>query len=271
MADLTNFWTGPLSEAIRLVTHNSTELVHVLLPDPPQSLSLLKPLLSVGYTANTLLNVYPAQKWHGCASPSRRFLNSTEAWRLRRALYRLWLYSNAFHNYEFCAHQRNQPHIVRMRAALLRPWSTAELAEMLDVQNILRSLLAYYVCPSNGTALTQYRERYACDPIYISRPSETRTQPVIDGIEDPSEYPSFAGNRFHDTAGLWDGISSRHSTYEDRVRIFVNRGGVDWFNNNGQTFGETMQFVMNERGEVMEALRQDVEEGIIGVVNGAFF
>ena len=43
---------------------------------------------------------------------------------------------------------------------MLRIWSTEELAEMQDLQNVFRSILAEHVCPSNGTVLRRYKERF---------------------------------------------------------------------------------------------------------------
>ena len=42
-------------------------------------------------------------------------------------------------------------------------------------------------------------------------------------------------------------------------------GGVEWFVNNGETFSETLGFVIRQRGGDMEALRDAVAEGEMGV------
>ena len=47
------------------------------------------------------------------------------------------------------------------------------------------------------------------------------------------------------------------------VRSF--EGGGDWFGNNGETFSETLAFVVKQRGGEMEGFKQAVECGEMGV------
>lgn len=42
-------------------------------------------------------------------------------------------------------------------------------------------------------------------------------------------------------------------------------GGDGWFNNNGETFSETLWFVLRQRGGEVDALKAAVEEGEMGV------
>lgn len=42
--------------------------------------------------------------------------------------------------------------------------------------------------------------------------------------------------------------------------------GSDWFENNGETFGQTMQWVVDERGEDAGEVREAVDLGELGVV-----
>ena len=56
--------------------------------------------------------------------------------------------------------------MVRKRAAMLRMWSTEELAEMQDLQNAFRTILAEIVCPSNATVLQRFKERYPGTPAH---------------------------------------------------------------------------------------------------------
>ena len=51
------------------------------------------------------------------------------------------------------------------------------------------------------------------------------------------------------------------------VEGFV-RGLGEWFENNGETFGETVEWVVGERGEDVEELREGIVEGVEGVVRG---
>ena len=57
---------------------------------------------------------------------------------------------------------------------------------------------------------------------------------------------------------------------KDTVQSFVAGIGGEWFENNGETFGETVAFVVGERGGEMEELRESVEDGVEGIVRGAF-
>ena len=49
------------------------------------------------------------------------------------------------------------------------------------------------------------------------------------------------------------------------VEAFV-RGLGGWFENNGETFGQTLEWVMKERGEDMEELREAIKVGELGIV-----
>jgi hypothetical protein len=51
------------------------------------------------------------------------------------------------------------------------------------------------------------------------------------------------------------------------VEIFV-KGLGEWFGNNGETFNETCRAVLGGRGVEWEDFREEVEEGIIGIVEG---
>lgn len=50
------------------------------------------------------------------------------------------------------------------------------------------------------------------------------------------------------------------------VESFVAGVGGDWFENNGETLAETIQFVVNERGGDGRQLREAVEHGCLGLV-----
>ncbi|KAL8817136.1 MAG: hypothetical protein Q9223_003981, partial [Gallowayella weberi] len=158
---------GPLSSAIPIVTHNSTQPPHIPRPAPPQSLSLLKQLLHIGETANAWADLYPFIHWRGTEDDctSRRLLTEQERYRVRRACYRTWLYDLAFHNPAFGRYTRLQPPMVRSRAALLRAWPTHQLGELLDFQAMMRTVVEVYVCPSNGTIIQRHKERYGEMPV----------------------------------------------------------------------------------------------------------
>ena len=66
-----------------------------------------------------------------------------------------------------------------------------------------------------------------------------------------------------------DGFEGEGGT-KDAVQAFVAGVGGEWFENNGETFAETVAFVVGERGGDMAELRESVEDGVEGVVRRAF-
>jgi hypothetical protein len=51
-----------------------------------------------------------------------------------------------------------------------------------------------------------------------------------------------------------------------QVEAYVKDFGAEWFGNNGETFCETLGFVVRQRGGENEELRAMVEDGEMGVV-----
>ncbi|KAL1952488.1 hypothetical protein VTO42DRAFT_5194 [Malbranchea cinnamomea] len=49
-----------------------------------------------------------------------------------------------------------------------------------------------------------------------------------------------------------------------QVESYVRSLG-DWFENNGETFGKTVEWVLNERGEDIEVFRDEIAEGKLGI------
>ncbi|KAI4096169.1 MAG: hypothetical protein LQ344_001232 [Seirophora lacunosa] len=285
---------GPLYSAIPLCTHNSSQAPHLPRPSPPPSLSLLRQILQVGTIANAWADLYPTIHWSSSnndnpdASASRRLLTSHERYRLRRACYRIWLYSLAYHHASFPRYSRRQPATMRLRAALLRGWSTAELAEMVDLQAAMRKALEQHICPSNGAVIRRHKERYGDDhhsTLIVNHhltcpPPPPRHQPwkspsshhhwqdlawqgwgddvhhyyVLEDMLkfDPGEiyqlYDFCAGS-----GRLGEIIRGRDDGWQPGSKKAVVETHVaemgDWFVNNGQTLGETVDFVVGERGE----------------------
>ncbi|KAL9008915.1 MAG: hypothetical protein Q9173_006011 [Seirophora scorigena] len=280
---------GPLYSAIPLCTHNSSQAPHLRRPSPPPSLSLLREILDVGTIANAWADLYPSIHWSSGnndnpdASASRRLLTSHERYRLRRACYRIWLYSLAYHHGSFPRYSRRQPATIRLRAALLRGWSTAELAEMVDLQAVMRKALEQHICPSNGAVIRRHKERYGDDHStlivnHLTCPPPPRHQPwkspshhwqdqtwqgwgddvhhyyVLEDMLkfDPGEiyqlYDFCAGS-----GRLGEIIGGRDDGWQPGSKKAVVETHVaemgDWFVNNGQTLGETVDFVVGERGE----------------------
>jgi hypothetical protein len=149
---------GPLSDATQLLTHNysqsplASRQVNV-------SLALLKQVVQAGNVAEAWADIYPFKKWKADYE-NRRLLTEGERRRVRRAVYRLWLYTLAFHTPAHPREQRLLLHAVGARREFLRMFATEELGDMVDVHGVLRDVLAYNVCPSNGAVARKVRQRY---------------------------------------------------------------------------------------------------------------
>ena len=149
---------GPLHDAIQLLTHNSSQSAHIK-RNAPFSLALLQQIVAVGRVAQQWADIYPYKKWKNNFE-DRRLLTTSERRHLRRALYRLWLYSRAFHNRNHPRETRMQRLVILERAALLHNWTTVELAEMADVHAVLQQVVSANVCPSDGTVARKFRKRF---------------------------------------------------------------------------------------------------------------
>ena len=330
---------GPLRDAVQLVTHNASQPAHV--PRAvPHSLALLRQLVAVGAVARRWEALYPLHRWRRDFE-KRRALRPDEARRLRRAVYRLWLYGRAFHNGRYQRGSRLFPGTVRERAALLQGWPSAELAELEDVRDMLRNVLRWHICPSNGTVLRRYRRRYhgwhgedddsdEDDSEWWGRGQDygrrNHTASVLDqplfqpaaraqpqhhayfhttptataAMRHQSDQYSHGGiggggklsaYHHHDAALLaaegWGDEVPHYYVLEDMLKLdpgqilwlrdrapcnkpmvegFVHELG-EWFENNGETFGQTLELVLAERGgEDLGELRDALERRVCGIV-----
>lgn len=309
---------GPLSDAIQLVTHNASQPVHVPRPSPPLSDALLTSLLTVGQVATKWAAIYPTRKWRGRESDARRVLSPTECYRLRRALYRHWLYTLAFHDPLHPRSTRHSPPIVRSRAALLRPWPTSQLAELLDLHAIFRDVLTSQICPSNGTVLRRHRAQYPDAPAptliharlsslhHHHRREQQHEEhelhsPRYASLWTPEHfyYSSQHKHTHHNdnnAAESWGDEIAQYYIVEDMLKLnpdqlvqlyehvasnngrgrgIVERvvagfvlggscslGGPEgWFENNGETLAETVDWVVGSRGECAVWLKEEVKVG----------
>lgn len=317
---------GPLKDAIRLATHNDSQPVHHERPSPPMSISLLQAVQRVGRVANKFIEIYPVQKWNSDdESPYRRNLQTFEVVRLRRAIYRLWLYTKAYHTSAFPRTTRRAPEKMRLRAALLRSWPANELAEIVDVQAIIRVVIAYEICPSDAEIRKRSIERISLDPFMANPFAATRNSMGMLGMGsllrpqftlypgggiaakllfgvpqndlsreawgDESNHYHFMedmlklspdliimlyehcnGTHILDTEGwLEDQDNGVQPVGEDNIKIFTETVAADYFAANGQTFGETLGYVLGERGEDLDVMRHAVTEGEMGIVKRAFW
>ena len=304
---------GPLSEAKRLISHNSSQAPHVPRPMPAHSFALLKQIIEVGRVANKWVALYPSKKWRGEEASARRFLTNFEQYKLRRACYRVWLYTLAFHTPACSRNSRKAPQIIHSRAALLRPWNPTQLAELLDVQAMFRQVLQSTICPSNSTVIRRHKTRFPNDPLPLYAVTQPRrwahehaffqhrthfhTTPHTSNLL--SSY-SKSSNSYGMAIEGWGDEIAHYYVVEDMMKLdpgqlmylfqhitdmlgptagfnagwsskafvesFLASTGGDWFENNGETLGETIGFVVGERGGDGIALREAVEDGLEGIV-----
>ncbi|PYH77535.1 F-box domain protein [Aspergillus uvarum CBS 121591] len=308
---------GPLDDIIQIVTQNTSQAAHVSrtapLTDP-----LLRQIIHIGCVAKKWEAIYPLKKWK-LDFENRRTLSDEERFRLRRAIYRLWLYHRAFHTHDHSRFTRTLPHIVSERAQLLHNWSTADLAEIEDVRAIIGDVVQNHICPSNGTIQRKFKKRYPESThqlmfnIHLNYPTTTTTTTSesstgsqrlfakpADSVAEryfhtthPSNFESsakyrsrFRNDLFHDPGfeGWGDEIPHYyvvqdmmkldpgqvlwlrdHALLKEQVEAYVRDMG-DWFRDNGETFGDTLEWVIRERGEDIGEFRAAIADRGIGVV-----
>jgi hypothetical protein len=303
---------GPLYDLDRLITHVSIEL-HNVIREPPLTQALLEQYVRHGRVAEKWCEIYPFKKWkHNYES--RRSLTTDELYRLRRAIYRSWLYSRAFHTRNHLRQHRSNRAMIQKRAILLRPWQTWELAEIADVNAIIREVVRSSICPSNGHVERKYRKRFpqtdtflmfndspdylpggipvpyrepqprdvytrtyhyargpmarVFSPTYTRRCETTRYQvstcePGGEGWGDdiPHYYVIEDMLKLDPEQILW---LKENALLKREVEAFVKFQG-DWFDNNGETWGQTLEYVLGMRGEDVEAFKAAVKNGDMGV------
>lgn len=255
--------------------------------------ALLHQVIKTGRIAQKYEDIYPGKKWK-VNFANRRLLSSNERFVLRRALYRLWLYSRAFHTPTHVRTCRRLPEIMRERAALLHNFSTVELAEMLDVHAVLRDMVANNICPSNGRIRQKFQKRYPESNnqilfnIHLNYPSTPSAFSLDSWTPNASfgKYQSrLSPNKWHDPgAEGWGDDISHYYIIEDYMKLDPEqllylrdnchlkaqveshvRGFGEYFGNNGETFSETLGFVVKQRGCDVDELKHAVGDGELGV------
>lgn len=285
---------GPLDDIVQIATHNASQPAHIH-RDVPVSDALIKQMLKIGKIAQKYEEIYPFKKWKADFA-SRRLLTPIERYNFRRALYRLWLFDRAFHNSSHVRFARSLPETMRERAALLHNFSTAELAEMLDVHQILREIVANNVCPSNGRIRQKFKKRYPDSShqllfnIHLNYPPSSfvpdSSSYYNSGMDSSKYHAKLTPSRFHEPgAEGWGDDVGHYYVVEDMMKLdpgqilllkeqFPMKSQVEayvttlgeWFGNNGETFSETTGFVVRQRGGDMEELKAAVEDREVGVV-----
>ncbi|KIW99427.1 uncharacterized protein Z518_11415 [Rhinocladiella mackenziei CBS 650.93] len=148
---------GPLEDILQLLTQNDNEIIH-LRRSPPLSFTLLTQATAVARVAQRFVELYPGFRWADENSPHRRVLVDCEARKLRRAVYRLWSYTQAFCSKSSFPHLRSAISSSAERLQLLRSWSTPHLLELEDFRCTLERLLAIEICPTDGEVYSRTSE-----------------------------------------------------------------------------------------------------------------
>lgn len=297
---------GPLEDLTQLLTHNASQPAHII-RDVPFSTALLKQMARYGRVAEKWCHIYPFKKWkHNYES--RRLLTSEEHYRLRRALYRSWLYSRAFHNRDHPREFRATKPILQKRAALLHNWDTWELAEIADINAVIREVVHSNICPSNGTIARKFKKRFPENEhsllfnIHLNYPLPQAHNPfaaqyhittntLSSHFNNTPTYTSrYASSKFsllpnHEIgAEGWGDDIPHYYVIEDMLKLdpeqilwlkenaplkgmvegYVRSLG-DWFENNGETLGQTLEWVLGERGEDVGEFMGAIADGEMGV------
>jgi len=283
---------GPLEDASQVVTQNTSQPAHIT-RHVPLSLAYLTQLIAVGRVAKRWEETYPFKKWKDNYE-DRRLLTDSERYIFRRALYRLWLYSKAFHNAAHSRHTRLQRPVILERATLLHTWTTMELSEIADVRNVIRDVLNGSICPSNGTIQRKFRKRFPDTNYqllfnmhlnYPPPPPPPSFSSVVSPLQNNKYYAKYKPTAFHEPGceGWGDDIS-HYYVVEDMLKLDPGqilwlkdnalskcqvegyvKGLGEWFDNNGETFGQTLEFVLEQRGEDVGGFAEAVGDGEMGV------
>lgn len=293
---------GPLEDLTQLLTHNASQPAHII-RSVPFSLALVKQMAHAGRIAAKWCDLYPFKKWKHDYE-SRRLLTSRECYRLRRAIYRIWLYSRAFHNAQHARESRLARPVMLQRAALLHNWSTRELSEIADTASILRDVVRHDICPSNSTiARTLHTHHpHTEHALLFNTHAPPTPPPTANPFSPPTPHtalwraPSppprprcrFTLHARHDVgAEGWGDDITHYYVVEDFMKLDPEqvlwlrehaplKGMVlgcvrllgAWFDNNGATLGQTVEWVLEERGVGVGAFGDAVAEGSAGVAVG---
>ena len=191
-----------------------------------------------------------------------------------------------------------QLHTVLERVELLHNWSSAELAEIEDIRAVSRQVLNSQICPSNGTIQRKFRKRFPDSDhqllfnvnIHLNYPLEPSAAMAAFQAQFYNAHaisPSIrASSRYHESGGEGWGDDIPHyyvledmmklepaqilwlkmnAPYKRMVQAYIHYLG-EWFENNGETFGQTLQCVLEQRDESIEDFQGMIESKVLGIV-----
>ena len=159
---------GPLHDAIQVVTYNDSQPAHVA-RKPDMSMALAQQIAAIGYVAQKWEAIYPLLRWR-VHTEHRRTLRVHEAYRFRRALYRMWLYGKAFHNSTYLELQRTLPRPCSgdLRTVFMRRFDDDEITEITELNDILYDMIHNDLCPSNAIIQQRYSQSFPGQaPLYF--------------------------------------------------------------------------------------------------------
>jgi hypothetical protein len=159
---------GPLHDAIQVVTYNDSQPVHVP-RKPDMSMALAQQVAAIGYVAQKWEAIYPLLRWR-VHTEHRRILRPHEGYRFRRAMYRMWLYSKAFHNSTYLELQRSLPRPCSgdCRTVFMRRFDDDEITEITELNDILHDMIHNDLCPSNAIIQQRYSQSFPDQaPLYF--------------------------------------------------------------------------------------------------------
>jgi hypothetical protein len=280
---------GPLKDIYQILTYNSAQPVQVK-RTPNLSLALLVQVSRIGRVAALYEEHYPQLRWNGDRALFRRTLTPHEAYTLRRAVYRTWLYSIAFHHSAAPRTMRMMPALVSDHCQLLRLWSTTELIEIEDLRGILESMIID-LCPSDGEVFW----RRGGEPAGKQHSWNKGPRAALDSnlfhharadslLTEANKRPA-AEAREQTMVGWGDEIEQYHvlndllkltpmqimqlymsaRTKEDVLGFIDERTGSPWFWNNGESMLHAWILVMHGRGVPVQELREKVFCGMAGI------
>jgi len=279
---------GPILDMIQFLTINSSQPAHTI-RQPHPSLSLLQQVVSVSHVARTWEELYPLLKWRDDYT-ERRALNTCERFRLRRAMYRLWLFSRAFHNPLYPRQSRLQAALITEKSRLVRNWSTEEIAEIEDFRNVMRTVLQS-ACDSNDMLHYEFLPSYLRPCHQNTNASTILFHSSQDGHRTPETRTQNARYMNHPMSlNAWGSEMSQVGQYyvlEDLMKLdpeevmwihenvrldchlqthLQTLGKGEWFENNGETFGQTIEKVLSDRGEDVHDVRKRIAQQALGIV-----
>lgn len=286
---------GPVFDIVQLLTINDVQAVHEI-RQPPLSYPLLRDIISVARTAQEWEEIYPIAKWDEKYA-DRRVLSPVERYSLRRATYRLWLFSRAFHTYNHPRESRLHPIRITERCRLLRAWPTEELAEIEDFRGILRSVLESTIVGKGdmycepGAKSERHHQGLGVFPFASLTYAKStalncalHTSPGDKRFTNRRPYGRDAPGFPIDMYGWVDDVT-RFYVLEDLMKLDpeqvlsllegaclpleaidkVGPLGEEWFANNGETFAQTFEMVMADRGEDAQEIRDRIAQGDLGI------